>query len=277
MNLFKRCSPYRVNFIFVLAFFTGHFAQSQSVGIGGEPNENAVLNITSGSKGLLIPRLSTAERNTVASPANGLMVYDTDLKCFFYYNDRQGWVDMKPTPTGMIVMWYGNIGSNFDADTGLGHGSMTGWALCDGKNGRPDLKNKFVIGYDGVSYNINDSLVGVASVGLSIDQMPSHSHSISDPGHAHGGSLINTSHSHTFPYSSPSGGHPDYAADASAGMETIYVGGNAVEIEGVTDITTFSATIQPASAGLSVNSTGAGTAHPNLPPYYVLAYIIKTQ
>lgn len=60
---------------------------AQGVGLGiGTPNSSAMLDVTSTSKGVLIPRMSTDQRGKIASPANGLMVYDTDSKGFWYYN-----------------------------------------------------------------------------------------------------------------------------------------------------------------------------------------------
>ena len=54
------------------------FALSQSVGIGtGVPNASSQLDISSSSKGLLIPRMNTTTITTISNPAKGLMVYDS--------------------------------------------------------------------------------------------------------------------------------------------------------------------------------------------------------
>lgn len=51
---------------------------AQSVGIGTTtPHSSAALEINNNSKGLLIPTMTAAQRNTIISPAKGLMVYDT--------------------------------------------------------------------------------------------------------------------------------------------------------------------------------------------------------
>jgi hypothetical protein len=56
-----------------------------SVGIGTvTPNASSVLDITSTTQGMLTPRMTTAQRTAIASPADGLMA--TDLKAFHYYN-----------------------------------------------------------------------------------------------------------------------------------------------------------------------------------------------
>jgi len=56
-----------------------------SIGVGGDPNANAILDLQSTTKGFLPPRLSSVQRNAISSPANGLMVYDSDLQCLMIY------------------------------------------------------------------------------------------------------------------------------------------------------------------------------------------------
>lgn len=59
---------------------------------GAEPDSNAILDISSDTKGLLIPRMTTAAREAIPNTV-GLMVYDTDTKSF-WYNDGSAWVDL---------------------------------------------------------------------------------------------------------------------------------------------------------------------------------------
>ena len=58
---------------------------SAQIGINTEtPDKSAALEITSpaeGNKGLLIPRMTTAQKNSITSPAHSLLVFDTDMKC----------------------------------------------------------------------------------------------------------------------------------------------------------------------------------------------------
>ena len=57
----------------------GQLARAQGVGIGTPtPDASAALDITATGKGLLVPRLSQAQRLAIASPATGLLVYQTD-------------------------------------------------------------------------------------------------------------------------------------------------------------------------------------------------------
>lgn len=75
----------------VFSVATGHSLHAQS-GIGTlTPDASAQLEVKSTTRGFLMPRLTTAQKNAVASPADGLMVYDTDLKSFWFYKTGVGW------------------------------------------------------------------------------------------------------------------------------------------------------------------------------------------
>jgi N-acetylneuraminic acid mutarotase len=79
-------------------------AFSQSVGIGTTtPNASAQLDISSTSKGILIPRMTTAQRDAIASPANGLMIYNSNTKQYNYYNGSI-WQSVNGVPKGGIVL-----------------------------------------------------------------------------------------------------------------------------------------------------------------------------
>lgn len=66
------------------------------VGIGTTtPAASSALDISSTNSGLLTPRMTTAQKNAIVSPANGLLVYDTDLKGFSYYDlPAASWVNV---------------------------------------------------------------------------------------------------------------------------------------------------------------------------------------
>ncbi len=89
-------------------------SNAQSVGISNEeitPHPSAALEIRTSEKGLLIPRLSAAEKASIQDPAVGLLVYQSDLTNGFYYFDGTDWVligeaeeyiDNDPDPTNEI-------------------------------------------------------------------------------------------------------------------------------------------------------------------------------
>lgn len=63
-------------------------AIAQNVGIGtAAPNSSAQLDITSSTKGLLIPRMTSFSRGLIINPANGLLVYDTTQNRIYQYQD----------------------------------------------------------------------------------------------------------------------------------------------------------------------------------------------
>ena len=70
---------------------------------------------------------------------------------------------------GMIIMWNSTVAS-----------IPTGFVLCDGSNGTPDLRGRFVVGHHPTNndYDINDT-GGSESVTLTVNQMPSHKHDTS--------------------------------------------------------------------------------------------------
>jgi hypothetical protein len=71
-------------FIFI---FSATAVFSQSVGINTPtPDASAQLDITSTTKGLLVPRMTEAQRNFIPTPATGLLIYQTDVQPGFYYN-----------------------------------------------------------------------------------------------------------------------------------------------------------------------------------------------
>lgn len=77
----------------VLAAFTmlciGQAYAQNNVGIGTTtPDPSAILDLNANNKGFLAPRLTTVQRTSIAVPAPGLLVYDTDLGCYFYYNGQ---------------------------------------------------------------------------------------------------------------------------------------------------------------------------------------------
>lgn len=77
--------------LFLLTIVYCNLVSAQTIGIGtATPNSKAALDISSTSKGLLIPSMTGAQRTAIASPPNGLMVYDTDINQFYHY-DGTAW------------------------------------------------------------------------------------------------------------------------------------------------------------------------------------------
>ena len=146
-------------------------------------------------------------------------------------------------PSGGIILWSGSTGS-----------VPSGWYLCDGTNGTPDLRNSFIVGAG------NTYAVG-ATGGTADAIVVSHTHTttVTDPQHTHG--------LHYRGDSSTNGGSPITALGVSN-----------VTANGFIDASTATGYgIALASTGISVANATTGTSgtNQNLPPYYALAYIQK--
>jgi len=141
---------------------------------------------------------------------------------------------------GMIMLWSGSVVS-----------IPEGWALCNGSNGTPDLRNRFIVGA-GSTYN-------VAATGGSAD-------------------AITVSHTHTFSATTASDGAHTHTllskteATAGGGQVPRYSGdGSITNNEAIQSAGAHTHTVSGTTA-----STGSSGTNANLPPYYALAYIMKT-
>jgi len=81
-------------------------SQAQSVGInsdGSSPNGSAMLDVSSTTKGFLPPRMTKAQRNAISSPspANGLLIFQTDSVPGYYYYNGTSWIDISNRATGI--------------------------------------------------------------------------------------------------------------------------------------------------------------------------------
>ena len=88
-------------YLLILLLFLCGIAEAQdNVGIGAsDPAVSALLELRASDKGLLVPRLTAAQRLAIANPANSLLVYDTDSACFFYYRSNV-WKSLCSTALG---------------------------------------------------------------------------------------------------------------------------------------------------------------------------------
>ena len=69
------------------------FAQD-AVGINtNTPNASAILDVTSTTQGMLVPRMTTAQRDAIGSPARGLLIYNTSTNSFWFYNNTT-WIEI---------------------------------------------------------------------------------------------------------------------------------------------------------------------------------------
>jgi Head domain of trimeric autotransporter adhesin/Chaperone of endosialidase len=91
--------------ILLTILFSGLSTTAQ-VGISATntpPNASAMLDVSSTNKGLLPPRMSTAQRNAIASPADGLLVFDTNTQSY-WYRRVSTWTEL-PQSTAAVNFW----------------------------------------------------------------------------------------------------------------------------------------------------------------------------
>lgn len=298
------------------------------------PDSSASLHIVSkpSGSGLLIPRLTEAQRLNIFKPAIGLMVFDLTANLFYMNMDTvigDNWYAINPwlskgnsstakvmytssivtkvgigtpTPTAKLDV-VGSIKSSTSVNTDTvsanrlkvtgfpmnslvpagaiimwsGTSAPAGWALCDGGGGRPDLRGRFVVGFDAssavspaiaatdgasVNYGTPGNTGGEIGHVLSKSELPKHNHVV---GNATDGSTLSNPGDHS---------HSSQTRTVNSGS-----GAGGVWAQGWTDGLTYS---DGAGNHIHTGITGDGTTdglnsqpHENRPPYYVLAYIIK--
>lgn len=77
---------------------------SKNIGIGTRsPNSSAILDLSASDKGLLIPRLSSLQKESILNPAKGLLIFQTDSSRsgFYFFND--GWKPLGTTAANSIA------------------------------------------------------------------------------------------------------------------------------------------------------------------------------
>jgi microcystin-dependent protein len=185
--------------------------------------------------------------DTLNELATAILSSETTLQA--YVNNR--------LPIGVIVMWSGSIAS-----------IPTGWVLCDGTNGTPNLRDRFIVGA-GNTYS-------VATTGGSANAtIPSHSHTFSGSGNT--STAGNHSHQVKTKYEDDSTIRP--VSNARGGMAAAHYAGSAYyrydDLTGAYMLASNGDHSHSVSISGSTSSTGDSATNANLPPYYALAYIMK--
>ena len=187
-------------------------------------------------------------------------------------------------PVGGIIMWSGSIA---DAE------ALTNWAICDGQNGTPDLRDKFVLGVGSSAAGgtstaaVNDGNTSSNTITLSEGQMPNHNHDLSDTGHAHG--VTDNGHFHYEFRSGNAGANQNQGSSnasttnfpgSGTGPSGKYEGYNiwCVGSEpnvGRSQTTTTGISVDSNSTGISIQPKGSGDSIDLRSKYLALCYIIR--
>ena len=110
--------------IFVLALLSTSLLHAQSVAIntdGTTAHASAILDIKSSTKGMLAPRMNSAQRTAIATPAAGLFVYDTDTNSYWFYNGT-AWGNL--SASGIAGSGTTNFISKFTAANTIGSSQL---------------------------------------------------------------------------------------------------------------------------------------------------------
>lgn len=196
-------------------------------------------------------------------------------------------------PSGVILLWSGST-SNIPS----------GWTLCNGSNGTPDLRDRFVVGA-GNTYAVG-ATGGANTNTLSISQLPSHTHSISASGttstvdinHTHSGTTgtMNSNTVHNHGVSDPGHTHgvlernDMFGTNPGSGALTANGGTTGSSFTGISiNNANIDHTHNFTTGNMNSNNThshtvtvtgtsgsaGSGASIENRPPYYALAYIMR--
>jgi len=142
-------------------------------------------------------------------------------------------------PSGLIAIWSGSTGS-----------IPSGWLLCNGSNGTPDLRNSFILGA-GNTYAVGATGGSTDAIVVSHTHTATSTSTVTDPGHLH------------------SIGVESAAAGTSSGKYDLNNPTGTVNTNSAVTGITVATTTTNATAGVS----GSGA---NMPPYYALAFIMKS-
>lgn len=157
-------------------------------------------------------------------------------------------------PAGVICMWSGTLAS-----------VPSGWALCDGAGGTPDLRDRFIKGWAaGVDPGDTGGSFSYTPAGTisAITEVINHTHTVNvtDPGHTHVQGVN----------SATTGPNQGYGTDSSTNTRIDSDYSTSSATTGIT-----AGTDNPAGGVGSITPTFTGDGATIEPPYFKLAYIIK--
>lgn len=150
------------------------FSQGVAISTGsGVPDASAMLDVQSNTKGLLVPRMTMAERNAIVTPATGLLIYQSDNTPGFYYNSGTSaspvWTTLLPSGWNLT----GNI--NTDPNTNfIGTTDATNVLFKTNNTERMRITNSGTVLINGTTrQSIQDALEVIgAGFGGSINAFP---------------------------------------------------------------------------------------------------------
>ncbi len=214
--------------IFVILLSLTVYSSQAQVGIGTvTPDVSSQLDISATDKGLLIPRLTASQRIGIASPATGLLVYQTNDVAGFYYYTGTAWTNFVSggsggVPTGTIMAFAGTtvpagwvlcngaaISRSLNAPLFTAIGSIYGMGNGTTTFNVPDLRGRTIFGLDNMGgtaanrlttaggISVNNTLGangGNQTLSIGVTNLPAHNHTFTGTS----ATTSSNSHSHTY-------------------------------------------------------------------------------
>jgi hypothetical protein len=120
INSFVSQNLFLMKKLFILIFLFGlrYSGVSQGILVSSSPgtaHSSAMLEVQSSSLGMLVPRMTTAQRDAINSAATGLVIYNTDTNKFNYYN--MSWIEIATT-NDVTPLSKGGTSANLTASNG---------------------------------------------------------------------------------------------------------------------------------------------------------------
>lgn len=189
-------------------------------------------------------------------------------------------------PRGTIVMLASKQVDKWFNLLGEGIGEYAGWYICDGRNGSPDLRGRFVVGRDALNQNSDYASIGdtggASHVALTADTIPAHTH------HFEGKTAASGNHSHSYDdiwY--PDRSHLDHnrawnqcsgercgSVPMHSHLLATALGKSYFTTASQLRRETFTAKEHSHSFKGTTGAFGAGKPHENRPPYYVVIFVV---
>jgi microcystin-dependent protein len=255
------------------------------------PHPSALLDVRAVNKGVLIPRMTKAQRDVIAAPrADGLTVFVTDNtpnRGFWFWDaTANGWRQLRAEhtsyPKGTILIYTGSLSSALFNNQGKGlvGTPVEGWHVCNGNNGTPDMRGMFVVGGSANTneYQMTGNFGGEDKPVLIKAQMAKHRHGV-DPmkqdniAIPHGHDVTDNGHTHGLPTT----------ASAKSGMSYMKRRAEKDRAQLNTSLNSTGITINENTGPINfafptdlVDEVGGAAPFNNRPVYYVVAYLIRT-
>ncbi len=224
-----------------------------SVGVGtATPSASALIDANSTTKGFLPPRMTSTQRDAITSPAAGLVLFNTTVSLLEIYNGT-AWVPAgQSIPNGAVVPFNGAS-------------CPAGWVAYTTAQDRVVVGSgsSYALGATGGANSVTSSTTGAhthtgatGSHVLSVAEMPSHAHGVTDPGHGHG--ITDPGHAHTQATINGISESPGREVPGNSGQGIDYG-------DGVGAVPTLGSgtgiTINGNTTGISVQAAGSGAGH----------------